>query len=175
MYRGKVSIPGISVMGDSLVPSLSSISIVTHLIYVYISSTDSIRDHHTLQDTPLRSVQTVNSTAFTPPTSRDLVTALSPRYPNPEIRMVLTPLARATEMAPVASPLILPVDRSNSSVSSAANSPPWSASYPPPLRKNSTGSFSKLSDFRLDPEGDDEEEGNGVEGVRHVVLSVDAQ
>jgi len=89
--------------------------------------------------------------------------------------MVLTPVARATEMAPVASPLILPVDRANSISSATSGSPPWTASYPPPLRKNSTGSFSKLSDFRLDPEGDDGEEGNGVEGVRHVVLSVDAQ
>lgn len=89
--------------------------------------------------------------------------------------MVLTPLARATEMSNVASPLLLPADRRGSSSSIHSDSPTWNASYPPPLRKNSTGSFSKLSDFRLDPEADDEEEGNGVEGVRHVVLSVDAQ
>jgi hypothetical protein len=91
------------------------------------------------------------------------------------IRMVLTPLARATEMSNVASPLLLPADKSSSASSIHSASPPWTASYPPPLRKNSTGSFSKLSDFRLDPEAEDEEEGNGVEGVRHVVLSVDAQ
>jgi hypothetical protein len=92
------------------------------------------------------------------------------------IRMVLTPVVRATELLSVSSPLILPVDRSSSASSSVHSaSPPWTASYPPPLRKNSTGSFSKLSDFRLDPEPEEEEEGNGVEGVRHVGLSVDAQ
>jgi len=91
------------------------------------------------------------------------------------IRMVLTPLARATEMSNVASPLLLPVNRRGSASSIHSDSPTWNASYPPPLRKNSTGSFSKLSDFRLDPEEDTEEEGNGVDGVRHVMLSVDAQ
>lgn len=87
--------------------------------------------------------------------------------------MVLTPLARAAEMSNTASPLLLPRTGSASSIHS--DSPVWNASYPPPLRKNSTGSFSKLSDFRLDAEENEEEEGNGVDGVRHVVLSVDAQ
>lgn len=89
--------------------------------------------------------------------------------------MVLTPHYGPTEANGALSPLILPVDRSSSSSSVHSASPPWTASYPPPLRKNSTGSFSKLSDFRLDPEADEEEEGNGVDGVRHVGLSVDAQ
>lgn len=50
----------------------------------------------------------------------------------------------------------------------------------PPLRKTSTGSFSKLSDFRLDgpvtPEEEEHElDGSGVKGVRFVELSVDAR
>jgi hypothetical protein len=42
------------------------------------------------------------------------------------------------------------------------------------LRKASTSSFSKLSELKLDPDAEDEPEGNGVEGVRHVELSVNA-
>lgn len=89
--------------------------------------------------------------------------------------MVLTPNYGPTEITSTLSPLLLPVDRSSSASSVHSASPPWSASGPPPLRKSSTGSFSKLSDFRLDPEAEDEDVGNGVEGVRHVDLSVDAQ
>ena len=92
--------------------------------------------------------------------------------------MVLTPNYGPTDMSGTLSPLILPVDRSSSASSVHSASPPWTASsgLPPPLRKSSTGSFSKLSDFRLDPEAADEEVvGNGVDGVRHVDLSVDAQ
>ena len=61
-----------------------------------------------------------------------------------------------------------------------------SSSLPPPLRKQSTGSFSRLEDFRLDgPPSPDEDEleveegseavkGSGVKGVRHVELAIDA-
>lgn len=93
--------------------------------------------------------------------------------------MVLTPNYGPTDITGTAgtlSPLLLPVDRASSASSVHSASPPWTAaSVPPPLRKSSTGSFSKLSDFKLDPEAEDEEVGNGVDGVRHVDLSVDAQ
>lgn len=90
--------------------------------------------------------------------------------------MVLTPNYGPTDITGTLSPLLLPVDRSSSASSVHSASPPWTAaSGPPPLRKSSTGSFSKLSDFRLDPEADEGEVGNGVDGVRHVDLSVDAQ
>jgi hypothetical protein len=39
------------------------------------------------------------------------------------------------------------------------------------LRRSSTGNYSQLSDFHLDPY-EDKPEGNGVSGVRHVELSV---
>jgi hypothetical protein len=82
--------------------------------------------------------------------------------------MVLTPNHLPLDPSGPLSPLILPTNGYPS---------------PPPLRKSSTGSYSKLSEFRLDtPETEEEEQendgstgaDNGVQGVRHVELSVDA-
>lgn len=80
--------------------------------------------------------------------------------------MVLTPRQRTAETTTTLSPLLL-----------ATTIAPTSAHpVPPPLRKSSTGSFSKISDFRLDGyEESTLDEGNGVRGVRHVELSIDAR
>lgn len=107
--------------------------------------------------------------------------------------MVVTPGTLAADRPDLPSPLLLPSKRrsysrsppmlatslANSAVSSSfkLDSGPSSAqsNNKPPLRKNSTGSFSALSEFHLDLSSDDESvrEG-GVEGVKHVELSVDA-
>ena len=71
--------------------------------------------------------------------------------------MVLTPNHLPLDPSGSLSPLVLPTK---------------GYPLPPPLRKSSTGSFSKLSEFHLDDGVDGAE--NGVEGVRHVELSVDA-
>ncbi len=87
-------------------------------------------------------------------------------------QMVLTPNHLPIDPSGPLSPLILPTKTVYP--------------LPPPLRKQSTGSFSKLSEFRLDGPLSAEEawtelevdgmsgKDNGVQGVKHVELSIDA-
>ncbi|KAK4687270.1 choline kinase, partial [Tremellales sp. Uapishka_1] len=84
------------------------------------------------------------------------------------------------------SPLFL-ASRASQSPPRQSSSSSTSGYFPhvPPMRRSSTGSFSALSEFKLDgPSADDDEEddsgpatpgkeGSGVKGVRHVDLSVD--
>jgi choline kinase len=95
--------------------------------------------------------------------------------------MVVTPNHRPIDPLETMSPLILPVHPRTPK--SPAVIPIATRSGPPLLRKSSTGSFSKLSDFRLDGPPTEEEKreeaerqakGNGVQGVKHVDLSIDA-
>ncbi|ORY33388.1 kinase-like domain-containing protein [Naematelia encephala] len=83
------------------------------------------------------------------------------------------PMLSSTTSARSASAAML---RSSSS-STSSNLPGSSicqslSAQPPPLRKSSTGSFSKLSDFRLD--GADDDDTATLQGVRHAELSIDA-
>lgn len=125
--------------------------------------------------------------------------------------MVLTPTQRPSEPSNQPSPLILPVrpgltphTHPSRASSSHTISPPLSATSLPPLRRFSTSSFSKLSDFHLDSPLDEDGhlaaepsplpsrqgsytgpsrqasslslngENSGVKGVRYTDLSLDA-
>jgi len=73
--------------------------------------------------------------------------------------MVLTPdLSPNRPISGPLSPLLL-----------ASHGSPFIPPHPTP-RRSSTGNFSQLSDFHLDPQEDDN--GNGVSGVGHVDLTI---
>ena len=72
--------------------------------------------------------------------------------------MVLTPDFNPTRVGSgPCSPLLL-----------ASHGSPFIPPHPIP-RRSSTGNYSQLSDFHLDPQDDD---GNGVSGVGHVDLTI---
>lgn len=85
--------------------------------------------------------------------------------------MVLTPDHRPLDIREPLSPLLL---------ASRGSDTPGGAMQPPPLRKSSTGSFSKLSEFWLDgtpgPATPVESEAPSVvKDIPHVDLSIDAR
>ncbi|WVQ84560.1 hypothetical protein IAT38_006714 [Cryptococcus sp. DSM 104549] len=109
--------------------------------------------------------------------------------------MVVTPKHSALQPPGPLSPLALPSHPTTTSPLASSSDSYFPSTTPashatsrqqsaPRLRKTSTGSFSKLSEFSLDPPLLDEKDryapeadlagDNGVNGVRHVDLSVDA-
>ncbi|WRT70090.1 uncharacterized protein IL334_007084 [Kwoniella shivajii] len=109
-----------------------------------------------------------------------------PKVDRPIPAMVLTPHANYNspgQLSPVASTGQPSTSSLPHTASSDSYFPP--SGGPPRLRKTSTGSFSKLSEFSLDgplldekeryaPEADAEVPTNSINNVKHVSLSVDA-